>query len=71
MPCRQRAARQQPRLEPRARAQGLTLVLLSAQLKRILWDRGCMQGLFWGCLGGAEGLSGGVQGVFCVRSGSG
>ena len=29
------------------RRQGLTLVHFSAQLKRFLWDRGCLQG----CLG--------------------
>jgi len=32
--------------------QGLTLVHFSAQRKRFLWDRGCMKGLPWGCLGG-------------------
>ena len=32
-----------------AAAQGLTLVLFSAQLKRFLWDRGCIQGFFEMC----------------------
>jgi hypothetical protein len=31
--------------------QGLTIVHFSAQLKRFLWDRGCVEGLFRGCLG--------------------
>jgi hypothetical protein len=45
--------------------QGLTFVHVSAQLKRILWDRASMRG----CLGGVEEVSGGVkkyQGVFRV-----
>ena len=37
--------------------QGLTLAHVSAQLKRCLWDIGCIQGLF-------RGYSGGIQGVF-------
>jgi hypothetical protein len=36
---------------------------LSAQLERTLWDRGCMDGLFRGCLRG-------VEVCFCVRNGS-
>ena len=43
----------------------LTLVHFSAQLKRILWDRGA----FRGCLGGVQEVSGGnkeYQGVFRV-----
>ena len=32
------------------RHQGLTLVHFSAQLKRFLWDRGCIYGLLWGVL---------------------
>jgi len=47
------------RTRVRARVQGLTLVHLSAQRKRLVWDRGCILGLFWGCLGvvmGYEGL---------------
>ena len=32
--------------------QGLTLLHFSAQRKRFLWDRGCISGLFMGCLGG-------------------
>jgi hypothetical protein len=35
--------------------QGLTLVHFSAQRKRIRWDRGCVQGLFRGCLVGVRG----------------
>jgi len=35
----------------RALRQGLTLVHFSAQRKRILWDRGCIKGLFRGCSG--------------------
>ena len=34
----------------RPRRQGLTLVHYSAQRKRFLWDRGCVQRLFRGCL---------------------
>jgi len=33
-----------------AQNQGLTLVHFSAQRKHFLWDRGCVQGLFRGCL---------------------
>jgi len=40
-----------------AAGQGLTLVHFSAQLKRILWDRGA----FRRCLGGVEEVSGGIQ----------
>ena len=35
--------------------QGLTLVHSSAQLKRLLCDRGCSSGLFRGCLGAGWG----------------
>jgi len=35
--------------------QGLTLVHVSAQLKRFPWDRGCVQGLFIRCLVGFRG----------------
>jgi hypothetical protein len=38
--------------------QGLTLVHLSAQRKRFVWNRGCIQGLFWGCSGGVRGHQG-------------
>ena len=37
------------------RGQGLTLVHISAQLERFLWDRGCIYGLCRGCLGGVGG----------------
>jgi len=46
-------------------AQGLTLVHFSAQLKRILWDRGATRG----CLGGVWEVSWGIkeyQGMFRV-----
>ena len=33
-----------------ASGQGLTLVHVSAQPQRYLWDRGCVFGLFSGCL---------------------
>jgi len=36
--------------------QGLILVHFSAQLKRFLWDRGCLQGLSRGCLGVTGGI---------------
>jgi len=36
----------------RRRWQGLTFVHFSAQRKRILLDRGYIEGLFRGCLGG-------------------
>ena len=35
--------------------QGLTLVHFSTQDKRLVWDRGCIQGFFMGCLGGVRG----------------
>jgi len=51
--------------DPMAGGQGLTLVNFSAQLKRIMWDRGA----FRSCLGGVQEVSGGVkkhEGVFRV-----
>jgi hypothetical protein len=36
-------------------AQGLILVHFSAQLKRFVWDRGCVEGLLRGSLGGVRG----------------
>ena len=51
--------------------QGLPLVHFSAQCKRFLWDRECIQGLLRGCLSNVRGLLEGIQGVFCVRNGSG
>jgi len=36
-------------------SQGLTLVHFPTQLKRFVWDRGCIQGLFGGCLWGVRG----------------
>jgi len=44
-----------------AAAQGLTLVHLSAQHKRCLWDRGAFRGfsrVFRGCQGVSEGIQG-------------
>jgi len=38
--------------------QGLTLVHFSAQRRRLLWDRGCIHGVFRGCLGGVRGYYG-------------
>jgi hypothetical protein len=38
-----------------AEVQGLTLVHLSAQRKHFLWARGCIQGLFRGCIAGFNG----------------
>jgi len=35
--------------------QGLTLVHLSAQRKRFLWDKGCISGWFRGRVGGVNG----------------
>jgi len=43
--------------------QGLTLVHFSAQRERFLWDRGCIEGLSRGCLGGVRGYWG-VFGVY-------
>jgi hypothetical protein len=40
------------RLSSFAFNQGLTLVHLSAQRQRFLWDRWCVQGLLRGCSGG-------------------
>jgi len=37
-------------------AQGLTLVHVSAQRKRFLWDRGCIYELFKGALWGTRGM---------------
>ena len=57
-----------------ARQQGLTLVHFSAQRKRFLWDRGCIEGLFRGCSAGVWevlGVLGGVKGAFRIRYGLG
>jgi hypothetical protein len=35
--------------------QGLTLAHFSAQHKRFLWTKGCLYGLFRGCVGGDRG----------------
>jgi len=44
--------------EHTAPQQGLTLVHCSAQRKRFLWDRECVQGLDRGCSGGVRGYKG-------------
>ena len=51
--------------------QGPTLVHFSAQLKRSLWDRKCIQGLFGGGCRVCYWALGVVYSVFCVRNGSG
>jgi len=57
--------------------QGLTFAHFSAQRKRFVWDRGCIQGLFRGCVGGAREYYGvlgsirGCSGCICFRNGSG
>jgi hypothetical protein len=38
--------------------QGFTLVHFSAQRKRFVWDRECIQGLFGVCLVGVRGYEG-------------
>jgi len=48
-----------------ARHQGLTLVHISAQLERFVWDRGCAQGLCSPYEGGVRGCLGYV-GYFCA-----
>jgi len=35
--------------------QGITLVLSSAQRKRFVWDKGCIERLYTGCVGGVKG----------------
>ena len=44
--------------------QGLTLVHFSAQRKRILWDRECIQGLFRGVFRGCQGVLAGGRVYF-------
>jgi hypothetical protein len=44
-----------------ADGQGPTLVHFSAQRKRFLWHRGCVQGLFKGEFRGCQGVLGGVH----------
>ena len=41
--------------EAEAERQGLTFVPFSAQLKHFVWDRGCIKGVFRGCLGSDRG----------------
>ena len=48
-----------------AHNQGLTHVHCSAQRKRFLGDRGCIQGWLLGCCGGIRGFKG-VFGVYFV-----
>jgi hypothetical protein len=47
-------------LEEHARHQGLTLVHFPAQLKHFLWDRGCIEEVFMGCLAGVQEVSRGI-----------
>jgi len=47
---------------------GLTLVHVSAQLKRLLWDRGCTEGLFKGCIGDVEGHTGMFRVYFVLKT---
>jgi len=49
-----------------ARKQGLTLLHFSAQRKRYLWDRGCIEGLFRVYFAGVSVVSGGVRGYWGV-----
>ena len=42
--------------------QGLTLVHVSAQRERFLWDRVCFQGLCTGCPGGVYEVFGSIRG---------
>ena len=49
-----------------ASMQGLTLVHFSAQLKRILWDRGAIRGR----LAGVQEMAGGIK-VYHIRKCSG
>ena len=51
--------------------QGLTLVHFLAQRERFVWDRGCIWALFRGCIEGARGRLGGLDGVLYARNGSG
>jgi hypothetical protein len=44
----------------------LTLVHFSAQRKRFLWDRGCIEGLCRGYFAGVWEVSGGCNGVLGV-----
>ena len=58
----------------KSRDQRLTLFYFSAQRKRLLWDRGCIEGLFRGffCVfRRCRGVFGDVKGVFRVRYDSG
>jgi len=47
--------------------QGLTLVHVSAQRKRFVWDRGAFRGEFRGCLGGVRGFEGCRGCVLCQK----
>ena len=53
-----------------AHGQGLTLVHFVAQCKQFLWDRGCIYGLFGGCLGDIIGYQRVFRVCFSVRNGS-
>ena len=47
--------------------QGLTLVPFSPQRKRFVWDRGCIEGFFRGCLGGVRGYRGYLGCILCQK----
>jgi hypothetical protein len=47
--------------------QGLALVHFQAQFKRFAWERGCIKGLFRGCLGSVRGYEGLSR--LCIVSG--
>ena len=51
--------------------QGLTLVHFSAQLKRFLWDKGCLGGVQGEFMAGVEGVLRRLGDVLSVRNGSG
>jgi len=43
-------ARHRPPRPASSASSGLTLVHISAQRERFVWNRGCIEGSFWGCL---------------------
>ena len=49
---------------------GLTLVPNSDQLEQFVWDRGCIKGVFRGCLGGVRVYQGVCRVTLCFRNGS-
>jgi hypothetical protein len=53
---------------PHTSRQGLKFVHFPAQLKRFMWDRGYIQGLFRGCLGGVVGYEGALRVYFASET---